>query len=271
MNFPQRNNFLGHDRRNSSHKTWWILGIFVVVFLLFTFTGLRGALVWVAKPIWKAENSLILFWQDSFELLSAKKTLVEENRKLKETLLKTDYYILARDFLRSENDDLKEALGRKSVSRQSVLAYVLVKPGKTPYDQIIIDAGENFGVAVGDLILAEGSVAVGEVIEVFGSTAKVSLYSSPNRKLTVLIGPNAVQADAEGLGGGNFRVRLPKETGIKEGENIIIPSISNNVFGVIEKIESSDTDTFQDIYFKSPVNISELRLVEVVKGLGNKK
>jgi rod shape-determining protein MreC len=249
----------------------WILGIFVIIFLLFTFTGLRGMFLWIAKPVWQAENNLIMFWKDSFELLSSKKSLVEENRQLKETLLKTDYYILARDFLHSENDDLKEALGRKNGSRQSVLAYVLVKPGKTPYDQIIIDAGSNFGVSVGDLILAEGSVAVGEVIEVFDGTAKVGLYSSPNKTMTVLIGPNAVQADAEGLGGGNFRVRLPKETGVKEGENIIIPSISNNVFGVIEKIESSSTDTFQDIYFKSPVNISELRLVEVVKGITNKK
>lgn len=78
-----------------------------------------------------------------------------------------------------------------------------------------------------------------------------------------------MEKEAIGIGGGNFRLEVPREMDVKEGESITIPSISPNIFGIVEKIEYKEADSFQTILFKSPVNTGELKWVEVV--LSNKK
>ena len=244
-----------------------LLMVFVLVFvaLLFLSSPFRGFVFWLARPLWKIEIAVSSYFDSSIKLLQAKRVLVEENKNLTEENSKLKYYTLANDYLRRENDSLRELAGRHKDTNPVTLAYVLIKPGQTPYDQLIIDVGTNLGVSVGDLVAVEGSVVIGEITEVFSDTAKVELYSTPNKILTILIGPNSIQAEAVGVGLGNFRVKLPKETDVKEGDSVIIPSISTNVFGVVEKIDSADANTFQNIYFKNPVNLSEIKSVVVLK------
>jgi len=241
--------------------------VFLLIFvgMLFLSSPFRGFVFWLARPLWKAENVLVSYFDASFKILQSKRNLVEENRALLIENNKLNYYILANDYLRRENDNLREAVGRHKETGSAILAYVLVKPGQTPYDQLIIDAGTSLGIAVGDLVAVEGSVVIGEVTEVFYDSAKVELYSTPNKSLLVLIGPNSIQANALGVGAGNFRVKLPKETDIKEGDSIVIPSISSNVFGVVEKIDTAEANTFQNIYFKNPVNLNEIKTVLILK------
>jgi len=84
-----------------------------------------------------------------------------------------------------------------------------------------------------------------------------------------LIGNNNIEKEAVGLGGENFKVEIPREIDVKEGDSIVIPSISTNVFGVVEKIEFKESDSFQNVLFKNSVNVSELKWVEVL--LSNRK
>lgn len=239
--------------------------ILAFVMLLFLLSPFRSFVFWLARPIWKIENALISHFDYSVRLFETKRSLVEENRRLQSDNNKLNYYILANDFLRRENDDLRENAGRNKELGNSLLASVLVKPGQTPYDQLIVDVGSNLGVSVGDLVTVEGSVVIGEITEVFSNTSKVELYSTHKRVLTVLIGPNSIQTEATGMGGGNFKVKLPKETDVKEGDSVVVPSISPTVFGVIEKIDSDSQNTFQDIYFKNPVNLNEIKFVSILK------
>ena len=90
------------------------------------------------------------------------------------------------------------------------------------------------------------------------------MYSSYGEKTLVLIGQNNVEKEAIGIGSGNFKVEMPREADVKEGDTIVIPSISPNIFGVVEKVQFKATDSFQNVLFKSPINILELKWVEVV-------
>jgi len=264
MNYLSKNNYSFSNRKRHHHWRWLVI-VFVIVGLLFSIPATRGVMMFLARPIWKIERALLDGLSSSWSLLSSKRTLVEENRRLSEENSKSEYYILVNNFLRNENDQLHDLLGRKSdKNTHSIMASVLIKPGRSPYDILIIDAGSNYNVSVGDLVSIE-SVVVGDVTEVYAETSKVELYSTPGKNLPVLIGPNSIQGEALGLGGGNFRVKLPKETEIKEGDSIVIPSITSNVFGVVEKIISGDNNTFQDIYFKTPFNLSELKFIEILK------
>jgi len=168
------------------------------------------------------------------------------------------------EILQTENDNLKDLLGRKDAKQKTVLATVLVKPPQTPYDMLTIDIGADQNVKVGDKVMANANIYIGEVSEVMPRLAKVTLYSTPGRKLSVVLGESLVTMEAVGIGGGNFNIYIPREVEVKEGDVIVIPSITANVFGIVEKVNFKETDSFQTVLFKSPVNISELNFVEVV-------
>lgn len=266
MNYRPKNNYnFEPSSRYSWRRRFFVVGLIIVTLGLLSLTFFQSALFTVATPFWRMENYLLEKFADNFSLLRAKQTLVVANRNLAEENKRLNYYMIVNDFLKQENEELKSLVGRPSGKVESILAYVLVKPTKSPYDILIVDVGENFGLKKGDLVSADGSLIIGEIAEVYSNSAKVELYSTPNKVLTVLVGPNSIQTDATGLGDGNFFIKLPKETEIKEGDSIIFPSISTDIFGIVEKVEVNSTNTFQNIYFKNPINMAELRFVNILK------
>ena len=99
--------------------------------------------------------------------------------------------------------------------------------------------------------------------EVFKNSARATLFSFPGRSADVLIGDSGIITTAIGRGGGNFEAKLPREIEIEAGDPIVIPEIDSHIFAVVEDVVSKPTDSFQTIYFKNPVNISELEWVVV--------
>jgi len=268
MSFHQRNkNFLVRENQNKSI----ILPIIAVVFFIavFSIPFTRNLLFSAGSPLWEFKNNISSFFSDNLGVLNSKISLLKENSILKDQVLtKTKEQVLF-DILKKENDDLKSVLNRKKWDQNLLLGTVLVKPFLSVYDTLIIDVGSVNEVEVGDKVVADGNTYIGYISEVYDTTSKVVLYSSPGEKVKILIGNSNIEKEAIGIGGGNFKVEIPKEVDVKEGDSVVIPSISPNIFGVIEKVESKPSDSFQVILFKNPVNISELKWVEVF--LPNKK
>ncbi len=268
MNFHLRNkNFLIRENGKKSI----IFPTFAVVFfvLIFSIPWSRNLLFSAGSPLWSLKNSIVTFFSDNIAVLNSKTDLLKENSLLKEQILTNNKEQALFDLLKKENEDLKNILSRTKMSQKVLLGAVLIKPFLSPYDTLIIDVGSYDGVALGNKVMVDGNTFIGYVSEVYDNTSKVVLYSSPGEKVKVLIGNNNVEKEAIGMGGGNFQVEIPREIGVKEGDIITIPSISANVFGVVEKIEFKESDSFQNILFKNPVNIAELKWVEVL--LSNKK
>jgi cell shape-determining protein MreC len=196
---------------------------------------------------------------------------LKENDLLKQQIITKNQDQMLFGLLKKENEDLKGILNRNKTNEKLLLATVLVKPFLSAYDTLIIDTGSLDGVKINDKVLAEGSIYIGYVSEVFDSTSKVILYSSPGEKVKVLIGNNNIEKEALGLGGGNFTVQIPREIDVKEGDSVVMPSVSTNVFGIVEKVEFKESDSFQNILFKNPANIYELKWVELLLSNSNKK
>ena len=268
MNFHQRNNnFLSRD---SVNRNLFLSVISIIFFIIiFSFSWTRNILFSVGSPLWIMKNDTISFFTSNVGFLSSKENLLNENSLLKNQIkLKEEDYALF-DLLKKENEDLKNILNRKTADQNFLLSSILVKPFLSPYDTLIIDVGSSNAVEVGDKVIVDGNIFIGYISEVHDNTSKVVLYSSAGEKIKILIGVNNIEKEAEGLGGGNFKAEMPRESDIKEGDPITMPSISTNIFGVVEKIEFKDSDSFQNILFKNPVNIGELKWVEVL--LPNKK
>jgi len=251
------------NRRKVVQKRALTIFIILIIIILILFTGLiRRALFSIALPAWQAENTILN--SNTFQYFKSKQALINDRVVLEQKLFLAGNLLALNETLQTENENLKDLLGRKDSKQNTILATVLVKPPQTPYDMLTIDIGALQNVKIGDKVIANANIYIGEVSEVLPHLAKVTLYSTPGRKLSVVLGASSVTMEAVGIGGGNFNIFAPREVEVKEGDVIVIPSITANVFGIVEKVSYKETDSFQTVLFKSPVNVSELSFVEVV-------
>jgi len=193
---------------------------------------------------------------------------------------------------------IKEILGRKGEKTNMILASFLSKPNQSLYDTFIIDVGAKDGILVGQRVFALGNVPIGRVVEVNPNTAKVILYSNPGEKTEVVIsskqilptsgsdgsttpsasntttsegGPASPSQGGDafmqvtGRGGGNFEMVLPRDFVLEKGAEAVLPGITPLVLGTVQTIISDPRDSFQKALLLSPVNIFEIKFVEVEK------
>ncbi len=193
--------------------------------------------------------------------------------------------------LQTENDYLRALLGKTPENSNMILAGVIERPPRTPFDSLVIDIGSDQGIFEGDMVFSDGSYAIGTVSSVSNHTSTVTLFSSSGQKIDGLINsPLEGSKDAsasianstttnrkikdslnpvtvEGRGGGNFYIKLPKNIKVKIGDPIIWPSAETVLLGTIEIIDSGDGEAYSQVYFKSPINMNSLRYVQIKKVL----
>ncbi|HEU5114291.1 MAG TPA: rod shape-determining protein MreC [Candidatus Paceibacterota bacterium] len=216
----------------------------------------------VASGFWRAESATVGWFVSMAEIVQSKYSLVTENRKLSAEIAAQNRSMLLLSALQSENDALLRDLGR-AAKGDYVLGAIMARPPVSPYDTLILDIGSSDGVAVGDKVYAEGDVLVGDVSDVFSGTSKVSLFSTPGRTMSVLVGSSTVATEATGKGGGNFVLTLPATTPLATGALVRLPGVKPHTFGIVDRIIVDSTDSLQTVLFRSPVNLSQLEFVEV--------
>lgn len=264
MNYPLKSSSRPRNK-NRRLKAVAVILLLIGLFFLFRADILKGIFNGIATPFWKIDNYVSGGFSKFFSIIGSKKSLIIENRRLEEELSNASVGSSMQKVVQKENEDLKTLLGRNDAKIKTVLSAVLVKPSISPFDVIIIDIGQDKGIQKGDKVLYKDAITIGQVEEVSAHSSKVKLYSSPGEKFTAFIGAKSIQTEAEGLGGGNFMAKLPRDVEVNEGDEAVVPSISTSVFGFAEKIEAGPADSFQKIIFKIPLNLAELRwvLVEV--------
>ncbi|MFA6397519.1 MAG: rod shape-determining protein MreC [Candidatus Paceibacterota bacterium] len=256
------------DKRIKNKKTIIGLVIAVVLFLIIVFSSALSGFSFFShsftRPIWIGGNSLRNYISHLSVIFDSKKSLLKENESLKQQIEEGNIKIFDRNILAEENDKLKEILNRK-VSSNLVLGVILTKPNKSLYDTFVIDIGESSGILKGERVFAYGNVLIGEISEVYKNSSVVKMYSSPGEKIPVLVKGKDLYVDAIGLGGGNFEIDILHEIQLEKGTEVVAPSLSLYIIGTVEEVISDPRDPSQKILLKSPVNIQELKFVEVLK------
>ncbi|MGB2580267.1 MAG: rod shape-determining protein MreC [Minisyncoccia bacterium] len=191
-----------------------------------------------------------------------KDSLVKENDILNEALSIMSAQVLDRNLLVERVARLEEALGRSSGDNR-VVAKVLVGPGRSPYDTLVIDTGTENGVKVGDLVVYAGSGVIGEIIETTSFSAKIKIYSSSGEEQLVIVGAQHLPVIAYGRGMGNFEAMVPQDSAVVIGDTVVTKE--NLILGAVTFIEEEPANPFKRIFFRIPFNITEINLVEVIK------
>ncbi|MDO8579828.1 MAG: rod shape-determining protein MreC [bacterium] len=211
---------------------------------------------------WTIEKSVVGWFPRMGNLIKSKDSLARENERLAREIRADEISLLLFDVIKRENEELKSILGRK-IEGNLILAIVLVRPPVSPYDTLIIDRGKRDGLAVGNMVYAQGDVLIGEIAEIYDNRSKVTFFSTPGKKTNISFDNSNVRAEARGRGGGNFSASVPIDVEIKEGDIVIFSDIKPHIFGIVEKVIADSVDSFETILFRSPINIHDILFVEV--------
>lgn len=216
----------------------------------------------VMRPLWHAGNAISGFISNVSVSLTSKQSLQNRIDELERRLLSEQQSIAQAELLKNENQRLME-LWDQRVYENTVLARILVRPTVSPYDTVVIDAGSGSGITVDDIVIVD-NIPIGKVTRALTSTSMVELFSTSGVESDVLVGFDGVPARAVGQGGGTFRLDLPRDIEISEGDIVVLARFPSSVLASVEAVLVEASDPFQTILFKNPINISDLDWVEVL-------
>lgn len=258
--------------RKNNRQSRQFLKPFYIAVSIFTLSSIsyffwpqlfNQVLVTIARPFWEVRERGI----ESLEKISAqmrsKETLYNENTRLKIAIDIARNNMVGFEILKNENIELKKLLGRVE-KEDVVLTAILAKPDRSIYDTLILDVGRNSAIKKGDYVM-DNDFIIGTIEEVYKDTSKATLFSTAGNVFPVLIGKYNIEAEALGLGGGNFSIKLPRGVNIQNGDVIVQPGLNPKFFGTILSIESKSTDTFQTLRFVLPVNVNYIHWLLILR------
>jgi len=262
------NYLLDRKLKKKNPYTYVFFVVLVIVIFYFRtpiFSGLSYVSSAIFRPVLVVGGNIGEKFNGIGGFFSFKNTLIKENEELRNRLAESGAQMSNYNTVLEDNTKLQEILNRKSENISFILSAILAKPNTSLYDTLIIDVGTNSGVGVEDTVFALGDVPIGYVAEVSPSSSKVILFSNPEEKTEVVVGGVDVFAQIVGRGGGNFEMVMPRDFILQKGATVSLPGIAPRVVGVVETIISDPRDSFQKALLVSPVNIFELKFVQVVK------
>ena len=238
-----------------------LLGI--IVLFSSSVRGFVSGVVYTGAPfVWETGDSIGQTFQSFFAEFRSKQLLELENESLTSQVERMKVEVSDRDLLVQKIADLQSVEGIKS-SQKRVLANVIDGPGESPYDTLLIDEGENAGIKTGDTVSYAGAGVIGEIAEVYSSSAKIELFSSPGKETASLIGANKVPALSEGIGMGNFEATIPEGSAVSVGDQVFLPG-GELILGTVGSIEEKQGEPFAHVLSRTAFNISDISEVEVL-------
>jgi len=252
-------------KRKKVIKNIIIFGVFIVTFSFGFLTWTGQFFNYVGKPVWEMEQYVVGIFSNMNYLFYTKASLSNENRKLKEENLSVNLSMIDYQILKNDVDKLRETLGRIPEVKNLILGNILTKPNHSPYDTVIIDIGNNLNIKEGYKVYADGNIPLGVIEKVYDSTSLVSLYTTPGKKTEGFVnGPNA-SVELIGRGGSNFEMIIPIDLQVEKGTIIYLPGSTSLVLAQVDDVISAPSDPFKRVLLSSPVNIQNLKWVEVGK------
>jgi len=254
-------------QRNKFFK--YILSAVILFIFIYFRNPIGGGLSYVSslvfRPVLILGNNIEEKLSNASAYFYSKNSLFSENENLKSKLDEQMAEMANYNSVLDDNSKMKEILGRKDTKANMVLAGILSKPSQSPYDTLIIDAGENNSIVPGQRVFALGNVPIGRIAEVYLNSSKVILYSNPGEQTEVVVSDKDTFMQIVGRGGGNFEMILPRDFVIEKGTEVVLPGIIPYTVATVQTIISDPRDSFEKALLASPVNIQELKFVEVEK------
>lgn len=190
-------------------------------------------------------------------------SLAQQNAQLQQMLEQLQARAADREVLYEENIALKQQFGRPDAARGGILVAVVARPPAVPYDTLIIDIGNDLDASVGNFVSAGGGTLIGQITDVYATTARVALFSTAGNSYQGLL-RGEIPVTVEGQGAGALSAQVPTGTQVSIGDTISLPGIAANVSEIVSSIDAPQNNSFKTLYLRLPANIFTLRFVEIL-------
>ncbi len=159
--------------------------------------------------------------------LKSQQQLLDENKALRNKLLKANVDVQSVHVLQRENDQLRNLSKLASRHQQKqILAEILHATSNQSVREIVINRGTAHHVELGAAIIDANGV-VGQVTRLYPQTSLVTLITNPAMEIPVMVARNGLRAIAFGKGHSNLLEIpfLPANIDIKVGDQLVTSGI----------------------------------------------
>lgn len=250
------------DRRKKTAVFAVVLLIVALFFIPPTHRAIRYIAGGIGKGFVRTGDAVGGWFSNIGTAIRTKHSLQKENDALKAEIAEMEARVSERTLLAKENAELKSAMGRDDMP-SFTLAAILSKPPRSAYDTLLVDGGSRAGIAVGQLVYADGHTPIGAVSETTPTTAVVLLFSAPKQTTNFRLMPGGIDVDALGQGGGNFSIEVPHEVTATADTVLVTKDIHPKVVATFVRVVSDARDPFQTLLFASPANFNDLSFVQI--------
>lgn len=232
--------------------------ILVLIFSLVHIVFPQNITRYILFPFYKVKEVASIPFSGLITNFKSKKSLEERVAFLEEENSKLKISLLTQSFVNTQIEDYNSELEKKS---NGMISKVLNRPPFSPYDTLLILKGDH-NIEVGDVVFIKG-VYIGEIESVDAYTAVVKMRSSSGYKTLVRV--SDLETEAEGKGGGQFYIKVPKDSSVKVGDAVMYPGFDYVLLGSVGQVIEDPVATFKTVYFSIPVSFQEMNFVSVVK------
>ena len=227
---------------------FWFACILLVVIIFSGFIVDRIAF-FVGGPLWTFRSYLANDISSFISYFESKSSLQKQVDSLQKEVDEKNAQVIS---IRNENElykSLDRYISLHEIKAGEVPIRVVTRPPQTPYDEIIAYVGTT-SASIGTTVYFS-DLPVGTVTNFDAGYVRISLFSNPDSKFKVVIGPNKIDGEASGLGAGNILVKIPRDSAVKEND-LIYMSSSTSPFSTVSKVDSDISQSFMNVYIRLP-------------------
>jgi cell shape-determining protein MreC len=250
MNFPLKNSHR-RDSRKRNKELIVVVFVFVAGALFFSYFGTYVSNI--LTPIWHSNSLFSRGLSNLTSSLRSKDALISENDALKKKLASDEELITTLRVSADSRDELLSVYGRNYPT--SIPANVLVHPPETPYDILVVDAGENLGVKIGSILTTPEGSSIGTITEIFSRISRVKLYTTAGERTDAVLERGGIPVTLVGRGGGNLELTVPKDVEVRVGDRILTPALDASLVAIVGMVDTTPTGSFKTILARSPINL----------------
>lgn len=222
------------------------------------------------------QNFFVFVWEktNNIKLVATEfkkwRTLAQENNELSKKNNELIHITAEIDNLKDENEFLRRTLSfispiKKKIVYGNIFNLSLLPGGYS----MLLNKGISDGISVGETVVTENGILVGQIGQVFKNFSKVLFISDPNFKINAkVIGSDTIGLVRGGLKDGLYFDLIVQDDQIKEGDMII--SSGNDMFpaaliiGTVSYVETNETKIFKKVKIMPAVNKIKLGRVLIM-------
>ncbi|HWH06968.1 MAG TPA: rod shape-determining protein MreC [Candidatus Paceibacterota bacterium] len=240
------------------------VGIAIVVLAVLVILGMRtflpDTLVFLSRPLLGVGSSLTAAVGSATGTFENKADLEAERDALRLALLEVEN---ENAVVRAQLADMTKLVGTTPAPDARTIAGVVARPPVSPYDTLVVEAGQKDGVRVGAFTYGTGGVPIGTVSALSGENAHVALFSAPGRETQGWAGEARIPVVLTGAGAGAFRATVAKDAGLQVGEQVFVPGPGALPIGTVTRIDTNPSFPEAYVYIRPLINPFSLTWVAI--------